>query len=156
MRFFALFAIRFYQSFLSPLKGFRCSYAVCTGRASCSQLGFRAVRRFGVLHGITITRQRTYLCGVAHRKFFHSRLRPLAHQRGDCDPSCDLPCDSDCDLPAGKSCGKLFDIADCCDCGDCDWGDKKRRNRKAKRERDVHIPARPSHGGKRGLISRSI
>jgi len=44
----ALLAITLYQRHLSPYKGFRCAYALHTGRASCSRLGYRAIRRHGL------------------------------------------------------------------------------------------------------------
>jgi putative component of membrane protein insertase Oxa1/YidC/SpoIIIJ protein YidD len=43
-----LLAIGLYQKYLSPHKGFCCAYRTHTGRAGCSALGFRAVRRYGV------------------------------------------------------------------------------------------------------------
>ena len=35
----ALAAIRFYQRWISPYKGFRCAYGAHSGRCSCSTLG---------------------------------------------------------------------------------------------------------------------
>ena len=131
MRAFALVAIAFYQRFISPYKGFCCAYRIHTGRHSCSALGSRAIRRFGVLAGFAILRQRTYLCGVAHRRYSPPHKRPHRAQRGDCD----IPCDFDVDLPSGKSCSS-FDS--CCDGAGCDWPDKKRN--KNEKERYIYIP----------------
>ena len=67
-RLFVLAVIRLYQRHLSPHKGFHCAYRVHTGRASCSALGYRVVRRHGVFAGLGLIRERTQLCGVAHRR----------------------------------------------------------------------------------------
>jgi putative component of membrane protein insertase Oxa1/YidC/SpoIIIJ protein YidD len=134
MRRLLLWAIHFYKRFISPHKGFGCAYRVQTGRASCSTLGYRAIRHHGVLPGLSVLRRRTYLCGVAHRRHAPYR-RPLAAQRGDCDPGCDLPCGHDCHLPGADA---LSDLADCCD---CDWPKRKDKRRREK-ERSVYIPPR--------------
>ncbi|APV50959.1 hypothetical protein BWI17_15450 [Betaproteobacteria bacterium GR16-43] len=135
----ALGAIRLYQRYISPYKGFICAYRAHTGRASCSALGYRAVRRYGVFRGAGIIGSRTHLCGVAHRRYQATPLpRALHSQRGDCDPGCDLPCDGGCDLPSGISRG----IADClssCDFGgDCDWPRKRKESKE--KEQHIHIP----------------
>jgi putative component of membrane protein insertase Oxa1/YidC/SpoIIIJ protein YidD len=44
--------IRLYQRHVSPRKGFACAYRVHTGCASCSHLGYRAIRRYGVWQGL--------------------------------------------------------------------------------------------------------
>lgn len=96
MKQLALAAIRLYQHHLSPRKGFCCAYRCHTGHASCSQLGYRSIRRFGLGRGLLLLRQRLVKCGIAHRR--HA-LRPGAafrQQAGFCDLSCDLPCDGDC------------------------------------------------------------
>ena len=121
-----LSAIRLYQRFISPLKGFRCAYHAHTGRQSCSHLGFRAVRRFGVLSGLAVLRQRLFLCGVAHRRYSPHRRPPLA-QRGDCDVGCDLPCDI------------------LSNCGSCDWPERKRQDKD--KERGVYLPPKNQRGG---------
>ncbi len=148
-------AIRGYQRWISPYKGFCCAYRQHTGRASCSHLGFRVVRRHGVVAGLQLLRQRMALCGVAHRRYAPQpapRFRPQA-QRGDCD--CDLPCDLD--MPDGKSLGRC-----CSTCGDfvscdgCDWSDRRRRRSRGSQddERTVHLPPRP-RGSKRSSGDRS-
>ena len=53
-RSFALWAIVAYQRFVSPYKGFCCAYAFHTGHASCSTLGYRAIRRRGIPAGNAI------------------------------------------------------------------------------------------------------
>ena len=56
LRCLALCAITFYQRCLSPAKGFSCAYRFHTGCQSCSVLGYRAIRRFGVWRGLYFCR----------------------------------------------------------------------------------------------------
>lgn len=131
MRWLVLTMILAYKRHISPIKGFVCAYRVRTGHASCSTLGFRAVRRHGVIKGLMLLRERTYLCGVAHRRGQPPAARIPVGQRGDCDPGCDLPCD----LPSGKSLPNLAD------CASCDWPEsKKERKRKKSNQKNVYLP----------------
>ncbi len=132
LRSLVLKAIRFYQRVISPHKGFDCAYRVHTGRCGCSELGFRAIRRFGVVAGWGVLRQRTALCGVAHRRHSVARPRPPARERGDC--ACDLPCDFDLMPTRGKL--DVCHVLSCCDVGSCDWSDRKNK----RGERHVYIP----------------
>ena len=134
MRGFVLAAIGAYQRFLSPYKGFACAYRRHTGRASCSALAWRAVRKYGVIAGLLVLRQRLERCGIAHRRHCPAPTRPHRAQRGDCD----LPCDLDCQLGSGRTCSTLGDLASCCDCGSCDWPQRKKR--RTEEEQFVHIP----------------
>ena len=129
MRQLALATITAYQRYLSPYKGFCCAYRIHTGRASCSAIGYRVIRRYGVFAGVALLRRRTYLCGVAHRRYSPACQRPHRAQRGDCDLGCDLPCNFNVDLPSSKTCSSLSDFSSCCDCGGCDGSDKKRKSR---------------------------
>lgn len=140
LRRLALAAIRAYQRHLSPHKGYRCAYRQHTGRASCSALGYRAIRRKGLLAGLALLRRRTGLCGIAHRRFHAPGRRLPAAQRGDCDLGCDLPCDLD--LPGGRGLSGACDLLSCCDCGSCDWPNRKSRQRRDA-ERFVHLPPKP-------------
>jgi uncharacterized protein len=135
---FVLAVICAYQRYLSPHKGFRCAYHEHTGRASCSVLGFRAVRRYGAFAGLALIRKRTRLCGVTHRRFHRAPSRPPHAQNGVCDVACDLPCDAGCDVPSGSGITKFLDVISCCDCGSCDW--PRRRSRSREPDRYVHIP----------------
>lgn len=128
MRDTVLGAIRLYQRRLSPHKDFACAYRVHTGRCSCSQIGLRAVRRFGVVGGWHLLRRRTSLCGVAHRRFNPIPRRPPVRQRGDCDLGCDLDL-----LPDKGGLGT-------CDAGSCDWGSN---NKKKERHQERYIPIPP-------------
>lgn len=138
MRTILLWCIRAYQRYISPYKGFCCAYRAHTGRQSCSNLGFRAIRRYGVILGMAVLRRRTYLCGVAYRRHLQDSRRPHRFQRGDCDLGCDAPCDLHFDLPSAKPCSSMIDGVGCCDCGSCDWPERKRNDRD--REQYVHIP----------------
>lgn len=131
MKQLALAAIRFYQRHLSPRKGFCCAYRHYTGRASCSQLGYRAIRRLGLLHGLAALRIRLTRCGIAHRRYTRHGLT-LGNQAGFCDCGCDLPCD----LDVGNACNVAGNLP--CDCGP-DWGGKQK---KEEQKRSVHIPPR--------------
>jgi putative component of membrane protein insertase Oxa1/YidC/SpoIIIJ protein YidD len=68
---FALLLIRGYQRYMSPHKGFSCAYRHYTGGKSCSAFGYRAVRRYGVVKGGGVLRERLIQCGQVfheHRK----------------------------------------------------------------------------------------
>ena len=114
MKAVALALISGYQKYLSPYKGFCCAYGAHTGHASCSALGYRAVRRFGVWHGTQVLDARLAKCGVAARRYARTSLQG---QAGFCDMACDP---TDIDL---------------CDC--CDWRKKSR-----KRNDRTHVPPR--------------
>lgn len=111
MKSLLLSAIRFYQRVLSPRKRFCCAYRSHTGHASCSALGYRAIRRFGAWRGLVLLNRRLEKCGIAYRRYHPAALRG---QAGFCDVG-------GCDGP---------DIGDCLDgCGGCDWPNRKNRGR---------------------------
>lgn len=134
----ALGSIRFYQRFVSPHKGFSCAYSVHTGRCGCSELGYRAIRRFGLAKGWQVLRERMAMCGFAYRSHAPVRPRPPARERGDCD--CDLPCDLDVTPVRGKL--DACDVLSCCDVGSCDWPSRKDKpqNKPPKYQRKQHLP----------------
>jgi putative component of membrane protein insertase Oxa1/YidC/SpoIIIJ protein YidD len=120
MKILVLAAIRFYQRIISPRKGFCCAYAAYTGHASCSALGYRAVRRFGAWHGLLVLNGRLEKCSVAYRRY-----KPLALQGQAGFLDCDC---------GGGDCGD-------CDLGDCSWeSEKKKKRRNRNDERDVILP----------------
>ncbi|RVU43070.1 membrane protein insertion efficiency factor YidD [Rubrivivax rivuli] len=125
----ALLAIRLYQRWISPTKGFSCAYRVHTGRSGCSELGYRAIRRYGLLGGADVLNVRLALCSDCHaeRKAISSKRRA---QLGSCDPPCDIPCD-------GKDARCLDGLCDCLDCVDCDWK-KKTNDRPTRQQRRDH------------------
>lgn len=124
MKRLALAAIRHYQRHLSPHKGFCCAYRHHTGRAGCSQLGYRAIQRYGLLSGIVVLRRRLIKCGVAHRRHITCRHR----QAGFCDVGCDLDCGG------GDNCSP---------CDFLDW-DTSRKNEK--KDEEIHIPPHSGRG----------
>ena len=121
MKLFALYLIRFYQRWLSPHKGFVCAYRHHTGCGSCSALGHRAIRLFGVWKGIAVIRARLVQCGRIYEKHRKktSLSRHLHAQRGDCDldcggcdgVGCDVP-DFDCNVSKCWPKGSALDIAE--------------------------------------------
>jgi uncharacterized protein len=131
MRRAVLLLIALYQKYLSPYKGFCCAYRIHTGRAGCSALGYRSVRRYGVVAGWAVLHKRITLCGVAHNRSHHlTSVRSTPHtQRGGCDVGCDLPCDIPFDIPCEVT-----------DCASCDL--PKRKPQEDKKERFVYIPPR--------------
>lgn len=131
LRRLTLATIVFYQRFISPHKGFRCAYRFHTGRASCSTLGLRAVRRHGAWRGIGILRVRLAQCGLKHRKY--SPRRPhFRSQAGFCDADC-----GGCDGFDLDTRGPACQIVQCCDLpGDCGNSKKKEPTR----ERAVAAP----------------
>lgn len=155
MKALALLAIRGYQRYLSPRKGFCCAYAAFTGHASCSALGYRAIRRFGVIDGIALLDRRLYKCGVAYRRHRPAAPRALGRQGGFLDCACDAPgdCSSPCNCglpdacawPQEKSCPCDLSSDCSCDLGDCD---RKRRKHADEDERYVVIPPGPGLRGR--------
>ena len=127
MKALALAAIRFYQQYISPRKGFCCAYAAYTSDASCSALGYRTIRRFGVWIGLAVLDRRLARCGTAHRIANNTRPPPVQAQAGylDCG-GCDAGgCDGiGCDTPGGGSswwCRGLGGAVDACSGCGCDW-----------------------------------
>ena len=108
MKKFVLLLILFYQKFISPYKGFCCAYHQYTGRASCSGLGYRAIRYYGVLKGVGVLNVRFRKCNEVYQTHYFKKQRVL-NQAGHCD----LPCD--CDLgDSGDACSALADCASGC------------------------------------------
>jgi putative component of membrane protein insertase Oxa1/YidC/SpoIIIJ protein YidD len=108
----ALLAIRAYQRYLSPRKGFSCALRHATGGRSCSSYGYRAIARCGLRKGWRLLRRRLDACGRAHR--FGGG--PLSYQQGSIDPGCDLG------------------VPDVCDCCSSSWGsgDSKKKKKEKK------------------------
>ena len=136
MRKLGLFAIRSYQKWLSPLKGYSCAYRVATGRASCSHLGYRAIELYGIVSGIKILKSRTELCGIAARR---TRRIMFQYQTGECDPGCSPDCDmfsgASCDLSNNQNLNCLDGLLQGCNPG-CGSSERKTPEEEAK----VYIP----------------
>lgn len=132
----ALAAIRFYQRFISPHKGYSCALRAATGGASCSAYGHAVIARFGLGRGLGLLQRRLELCGHVHMRANavpppHPRLK---YQRGFCDlPTCDAPCDLPCH-GHGLSADTALDLAGCLgDAADC--GSSRQRRRRNERTR---------------------
>jgi putative component of membrane protein insertase Oxa1/YidC/SpoIIIJ protein YidD len=109
MRPLALALIRLYQRHLSPHKGYRCAYAGAGGRGSCSTLGYRAIRRLGVIRGLSVLRMRFARCAVAARELAALRITRAAAQSGHCDLLLGAEC-----LPSAADALAAVDCAACC------------------------------------------
>lgn len=152
-------AITAYQRFVSPYKGFSCAYRCHTGRSSCSQLGWRAVRRWGVRGGLGVLHQRLFMCGVAYRRYAplpppRAVFRgPWSAQQGLCDIGCDAaPCDGPGDASCGGGSGGrggcgLSHVLNCMDCFPCDFWERRKDRPPSRRkgkgwgdEKYVYIP----------------
>ncbi len=135
MRELVVLAIRAYQRFVSPYKGFSCAYRAHTGRCSCSEFGRRAVQRKGVFTGLLLLDARLQRCGATYR----FRQRRLHLQRGMIH--CDLPDLSGCDCSGADA----FNCVGCDACNtysSCDW-------RRRPQSEDPYVQIMPSTG-KRG------
>jgi len=121
----ALYAIRGYQRYLSPYKGFSCALRVATGGAGCSTYGHAVIARYGLRRGLGLLRRRLDLCSHVHQRSKRPPAPPhplLGRQQGFCDlPDCDLPCAGACDATETVlelvSCGG--DVRDC-------WSSRRR------------------------------
>ncbi|WP_425254722.1 membrane protein insertion efficiency factor YidD [Janthinobacterium sp. NFX145] len=115
----ALWAIRAYQRYLSPWKGFSCAYRVLTGRDSCSAYGYKVIARHGLRTGLPLLQRRLRACGERHRQYraLHPQARRSGRhlaQAGFCD--CDIPT-PDCHHCSCTPCDLL----------DCDWPRRKKK-----------------------------
>lgn len=120
----ALAAIRIYQRVVSPYKGYACAYRVHTGKASCSNLGLRAIQRYGLARGLGVLRMRFAQCAGAHRDHAPARTA-VRHQEGG---YCDLACD-------GVSCDALSCLGEGLECGPCEFPGGKGTDARRKRRR---------------------
>ena len=56
-----IYLVRFYQKFISPLKGPTCRFY-----PTCSQYSIEAIRKYGALKGIYLTIRRLLKCHPVH------------------------------------------------------------------------------------------
>jgi len=61
----ATLAIDGYQKYISPHKGYRCAHAALYGGPSCSELGKRAIRDYGIIGGLMLLREHFRDCHEA-------------------------------------------------------------------------------------------
>lgn len=90
MRQLALKLIAFYQTHISPRKGFSCAHRVHNNSESCSNFAANAIRENGLFSGLMMTKNRLTECGEVSRTFRKNRPTKVANQSGfvDCD-GCD-------------------------------------------------------------------
>jgi len=137
----ALAAIRFYQRFVSPYKGFSCALRVATGGASCSAYGHAVIARFGLVRGLGLLQRRFELCGHVYRRAHacpppHPRLK---YQLGFCDAPCDLPCDGHGHCMSADT---VVDAAKCVlDASDCGWPSRRGRLQRARSSEELDAAA---------------
>ena len=58
----ALYAIRMYQKYVSPHKGFSCAYRKHAKGLSCSGYGYKAIARKGTWVGLQLLQRRMDQC----------------------------------------------------------------------------------------------
>lgn len=123
-QYLALALIRMYQRHLSPYKGFSCAYRMHTQCASCSALGYRAIRRLGLVDGIGALRKRLRKCRAAHQRYAPPQRIP-SKQAGYCDL---LVCDA----------AALYgpDLA----CLACDFASREGHRDRDEALREMHLP----------------
>jgi len=149
----ALAAIRCYQRFISPYKGFSCALHVATGGASCSAYGHAVIARFGLRRGLGLLDRRLALCGHVHRHMPRPPA-PVRHPRARRQQGfCDMPCDvHGCHFPCDghHHCGGMVrhlpcdavDAVDVCDvCDGCDAWKRWRERRRRRDARDLDAAA---------------
>jgi uncharacterized protein len=136
MKIIVLAAIRMYQRFLSPIKGFSCAYRLYAGGESCSAYGYRVIGRYGIRTGVSLLRRRLGACSHVQRQhaiFQRSHNAGMVmkanFQAGFCDVSCD-----GCDLGMGGCDGANLASSTCDilgNCGSCDfgsWGSSRKKD----------------------------
>ncbi|AXI04150.1 membrane protein insertion efficiency factor YidD [Aquirhabdus parva] len=128
MKIFVLLMIRFYQRFLSPIKGYSCAYRVYTGQDSCSAYGYKVIDRYGAFIGYRLIQRRIRKCSEViqqqNDRRGTKRYQPR-YQSGDCDPGCDS-----FDLPSCDS-SDLSDLCTLpCDSCDLDFSNDKKKDQK--------------------------
>lgn len=131
-----LVAIKAYQKYLSPYKGFCCAHKFHEKKQSCSAIGYRAIRKHGVVSGLALLKTKLSLCKSAsetHRREKFSvggsgQYLIYKRQAGfvdgcDCGDvggcadvgSCDMPNPCDCSIGdwfGGSNAGKAVDVVE--------------------------------------------
>ncbi|BDX08547.1 hypothetical protein MACH26_40680 [Planctobacterium marinum] len=107
MKTISILAIRIYQKFLSPYKGFRCAHAALYKGDSCSNAVLKIIEQQGLVRGYCLIRQRFNDCKAAHVVLVEKKDKDKK-EKGKwydcCDPSpaCNVTsCSKNkgCDLP---------------------------------------------------------
>ena len=142
----ALYAIRMYQKYVSPHKGFSCAYRTHAEGLSCSAYGYKAIARNGTWVGLRLLQRRMDLCAWHH----HQHRSPSGvlggyarYQRGFSDLGRDDCCSpsgviTDCGIAENCGC-EACEIGACvaffstCSCGTCGGGRRREENRQRTR-----------------------
>ena len=138
MRILALRAIRAYQRYISPHKGFCCAYRSITGRLSCSEFSARAVEKKGAVAGIRLAFRRMRRCSFVFYDHARPAARPITligERLNNQSGHCDLPI-GDCH---GSDASILSDCASNCLPSPCDIWTPKRMKKKASVEFSEHL-----------------
>lgn len=130
LKLLALAAIRFYQRYLSPLKGYSCAYRVYAKGCSCSAFGHQAIQKHGLAKGLFLLRRRMDKCAwhyIQHTSKLQSRTAYQMSQGGFCDAAelAGAACE-----PGALHCGEAIpslhgcapDVGECMLNGACQFG----------------------------------
>jgi uncharacterized protein len=115
----ALLAIRIYQRYLSPRKGYTCALRAATGADGCSAYGYSVIERRGLMAGLRLLRRRLDMCALAHLNGQARRHGLLHRQQGFLDVDCGgAACDAGCgnEVASAMDCvSAVYGPTDCCD-----------------------------------------
>lgn len=76
-----IYAINFYQRYISPHKGFCCAYRMHTGRASCSEYAKKIVSRLGAFALFTAMPRQFARCRMAYNVLMANTQNTDANQQ---------------------------------------------------------------------------
>jgi putative component of membrane protein insertase Oxa1/YidC/SpoIIIJ protein YidD len=121
LRFLIHHLIRFYQTWLSPYKGYRCAHQVVHGQGSCSQYGLTVFDEHPFWDAWRLLRGRFRECGIARQVYLTAaeedeRKRRQSANAGVCDGLGALEC---VEIDGCGGC-ESFDLGcDGCEVGSC-------------------------------------
>lgn len=132
----ALAAVRLYQRFISPRKGYGCAYRRIYGGSGCSGVGSRLIRRYGLLKGWALLQRRFAYCRHACAEY-RTVSAQRRYQQGFCDigDACDPDCADVKHCLSGKRGCDVWDFCDCAEVLDCGRGGDDKKSAKPKKKR---------------------
>lgn len=129
LRLAAIGAIRAYQRWLSPFKGFRCAHQVVHGQGSCSHYALTVFQAHSFAHARALLRERFEACAQAYRIYKSEadggegeagkQPEPRAKTNRFGASFCDMLSIADCSAINGCELGSCD--AGACDIGSCSW-----------------------------------